>query len=368
MAASLDDLITVPTSSELLDQSIAVARIAGMPVASWQSGSVARTLFESNADLNAELYGLISDIARGTHLSTAAADWLDMLATSHFGLARLDGTPTIGFVDLSDTSASPRSFAAGALVVATADGAKRFTNRAAVSLLASQTLSVEVIAAQTGAAFNVANNAITLIASGQPSLTVANPPIGSTWITSAGTDVETDERLRTRCNLQWAKRGNQTESQITAWAFDAAAEVARVRVDNLGNGQIRVVLATATSGATAGTVAAVDTYLQAARAMGTSILTLAASQAFYTVTATVYRAAGDATPLASLASEAQTAVAAVVNAAPIGGTVYGAAVLEALMSPAAAANAIITSGFGDYAAPSATSIVGFTLTINAVAL
>lgn len=368
MPASLDDLITVPSSSELLDQSIAIARVAGMPVASWQSGSVARTLFESNAELNAELYGLISDIARGAHLSTASGDWLDLLATSHFGLARLEGTPTIGFVSLQNTSVSPRSFAAAELVFATADGSKRFTNRAPVSLLASQTIDVEVIASQTGAAYNVANNAITLIASGQPSLTVTNPPIGSTWITSPGSDLETDERLRTRCNLQWSTRGNQTESQIKAWCYEAAPEVARVRVDNLGSGVLRVALATATSGATAGTVATVDAYLQTRRAMGTSIVTITAPQAFYTVTATVYRAAGDATPLASLAAEAESAVVAVVNAAPIGGTVYGAAVLEALMSPAAAANAVITSGFGDYTAPTTTTIVGFLLTVNAVSL
>ena len=38
------------------------------------------------------------------------------------------------------------------------------------------------------------------------------------------------------------------------------------------------------------------------------------------------------------------------------------------MSPAAAANAVITSGFGDYTAPTTTTIVGFLLTVNAVTL
>jgi uncharacterized phage protein gp47/JayE len=368
MPASLDDLITVPSSSELLDQSIAVARLAGMPVASWQSGSVARTLFESNAELNAELYGLISDIARGAHLSTAAGPWLDLLATSHFGISRTDGTATIGFVELTNTDAAPRSFLAAELVFATADGTRRFTNRLPVSLLGLQTLALEVIATQTGAAWNVPNNAITLIASGQPALTVDNPPIGSTWIASPGTDTETDERLRTRCSLQWALRGNQTADQIKAWCFEAAPEVARVRVDAIGAGQLRVVLATETGGASAATVSAVDAVLQVKHALGTSILTMAAAQVFFTFTATVYRAAGDATPLAALQAEAEAAVVRVVNAAPIGGTVYGAALMEALMSPPSAANAIIAGGVSDYIAPLPTNIVGLLLTINAVSL
>jgi len=52
---TLSDLLQAPARSEVLAKLLALYRLAGFPVASWQSGSVARHLTEASATVLADL-------------------------------------------------------------------------------------------------------------------------------------------------------------------------------------------------------------------------------------------------------------------------------------------------------------------------
>ncbi len=354
MAATLEELLTVPTSDENLAAYLTQATAAGFPATSWQSGSVPRTLLEIEATTHAALRESIREIASGGLLDLATGGWLTLLAASQFDLARTAAVKTQGLATLTAAAgAGPYTITARTLWISDASD-RRYTNATGGTLSTGGTLQLTWEAEYGGAAYNVANGAITTMVTPLAGVTVANPNPGTgSWITQSGADEEADAALRSRCRNRWALLGTgSTVDAYTYWALAGSNEVRRVSVrehDNLGvtaDGHVSVIMAGSTGGVSGAAVTAVTSYIAARRPLCATVHVASATTKAVTVsgTATVaiaFSAAAKAavsTNLTSLASEIA-----------IGGTVYKSAVIEAVMAAPGMVNYAPTLPAGDTA-------------------
>lgn len=301
------------------------------PTTAWQSGSVPRTLAELYAKGLAELARTIAGVAAGGLLLEADDDWLDLLAASLYKRERNLGTTTAGTVTLANAGASPKTVHAGQVWVGTTGG-KRYLNTTGGTIAAGGTLSVTVQAEAPGSAYNVANGTITVMYTVLPSVTVSNSPSTGSWITTSGSDRESDESLRQRCRARWPELGTgATALVIEAWCKEADPTVTRVTVTpqtGADAGKYKVRLATDSGGVSGGVVAAVQTYLDYRASLTTTPVVESASVYNFQPVATVRVRKGY---LASAQVAVVEYLTAFAKATPIGGFIYQAAVIEQLM-------------------------------------
>lgn len=293
---------------------------------------------------------------------------------------------TQGYVNL--TSVGGGSVTSGTVVVEDALG-HQYTNVNNLVLLAATAQQVLVEALVVGAASNVGNGAITIV-SADPLLdiTVANPAPASgvtNWITTAGSDEQTDASLTTECQnvllargIAWTASG--IEYLVSQAPISSGSDITRTLVvSNPGGiaGKIGVYIANAAGPVSGPDVADVQTYLDENRALCSTIEVLSASALTITITGTA------SAPSAYLAT-AQAAAAANLTAlaanTPIGGSAESgyAVQLEDILSaiksasydssgnqtnPAAATQIALSSPTGDVALTS-TQIPSFTVSLT----
>ncbi|HEX2863995.1 MAG TPA: baseplate J/gp47 family protein [Deinococcales bacterium] len=341
---TLSDLLTAQDKDTLLAQLIANLNADGTwPATDWNVGSVGRTLLDVDATALADLSASVPLIAAGGYLDTATGAWLDLLAGSAYQLTRAPAVPAIGTLRLTcDPALGPYIVQANDLWATTTAGL-RFTNTTGGALTPGGTLDLTVQAESPGATWNAPIGAVTTLVTPLPGVTCNNPAaIGG------GTDAENDERLRQRCRLQWATlSGGATASAYQAWALAASPSVSKVLVRDQaprGQGTADVVLWNDGGPIDAGTVNVANAYIQARRPVTADVSVYAATETIVTLTATV-------TVKAAYLTSAQAAIPALLatlrQQTPIAGTLYLAALVEALMTPAGVINAVITSPSGD---------------------
>lgn len=143
----------------------------------------------------------------------------------------------------------------------------------------------------------------------------------ASWLSSPGVDVESDDRVKTRCRAKWATlaAGYPTDL-LTKTAMDAAVEITKVfcRASESVAGQVEVWLGGVAGGVTSPAVAAADAALQPYAPLCTTILTQSADTMTVTVAGTVFVKAGK-TGLAQ--SNSYAALAAYQAETPIGGNI-----------------------------------------------
>lgn len=225
-------------------------------------------------EILADLTETIAEIAKGGFLRYATGDWLTLLAANVFDLDRKLATSTIGDVVLTDLGAAgPIAITAGATWVATADRALRFVVvdlPDGPTLPLGGTLRVRVRAEFSGAAYNVANAAISELITSLPGVTVTNDPdpITGTWITTQGTDDEVDASLVQRCLDRWAVATGSTDGAYRSWMIASDAEVVRCRVWSPGGGSVRGVVAGPSAPVSAGALANARSVVAQRRPLG----------------------------------------------------------------------------------------------------
>lgn len=343
---SLADLITAKSADELLEELLTELQGRGFPATDWQPGSVPRTLLEAYAEQLASFSTAQAAVAAGGFLDTSSGAWLTLLAEQVFDVERKEALTTKGTVRLTAAAgAGPYTITVGQLWVATASG-KRFTNVAGGTLTIGGTLDLEFEAESPGASFNVGSATITTLVTSLAGVTVNNP--ASPWITRAGTDEESDTSLRQRCRDRLPTIGTgATASAYRTWAQEASEEVRRVLVSaDGGTGEVTVVIAGDDGPVSSGAVTDVEDALDERKPITDTVDVQNAVAEPINVTATLY---GDATFEESALAEAEDAVAAVINAFSIGGTVYRAAIIEALMSPEGVQNVVVSAPASDTA-------------------
>lgn len=351
--ATLAELVagkTLAQQRQALFDALADPAHGGFPVTSWREGDIARTLVEVDAQALVEHWGLIGDIAAGGLLEKSEGDWLTLLARQVYQVQRQPAVTAEGAVVLTAAAgAGPYVVGPGALRVATPAGLRyQSTNPANVTVPQGGSVSVPVRAEAAGVAYNVANGAITVMLTTFAGVTVSNPDPGSgTWLTMPGVDVEADEALKSRCRARWPETGfGSPGASYDLWARTAAASITRTRVQPNGTigGQVDVYVAGPAGAVPGGDVAAALAYIAARAPMCVTPVVVNATANAVTVTATLYgKAQYETAALVAAAAALQEVFAGVA----IGGTIYRAALFEALMSPVGVENAVIAAPAGD---------------------
>lgn len=152
-----------------------------------------------------------------------------------------------------------------------------------------------------------------------------------TWITTQGTDEESDTALRLRCQQRWPSLSlAPTDDCYSFWAKAASTQVTRtqIRLDATVPGKVLVYIAGQGGVLPAGVISTVQAYIDA-RAPITDLPSVDS------VTTTAITLAGTATVssnyLTDAQAEAQAAVQAYLDSLPIGGTVRLGELVEIIM-------------------------------------
>lgn len=345
---------------------------------SWQVGSTPRTLVEVDADVDADLSQLIKNIAKGGLLEQAEDDWLDLLVQSFYDEERNLGAKTVGTVTLTDaTSAGPFTIVPGQLWVGTSLG-YRYTNTSGGTLTLGSTLDLEFTAEASGTVYNVGENAIVVMFTSLPGVTVNNPD--SDWITTQGRDRETDAQLRARMKLKWPSLGiGSVASSYELWAMTASANVTRVKVSASITvpGDVDVLLAGPSGGVDGATVTTVEDYITPRVPLCSAPNIVSASTLTLTVAVTAYIRSGyevqaaldiEANVNAYLSGGTNT-IGEALEGVDIGGTIYITEIVEQIQIVAGVRNITLTLNAGTVDINlGATQVAALTLNLTPVTI
>lgn len=298
---------------------------------SYLPGGALRTLLEIQGEAQADTERLVSQLAAGGYLETAAGEWLDAYVASQYDLRRGQSTFAEGNITVRCVAlAGPYELMAGELIVSTGDGL-RYTSTAGATVPAGGAVLVPIRAEQPGSAYNVTNFAITTLNTPQPGMSVTNQP---GWMLTPGNEAENDTQLRLRARLRWAERGGgATRAAYEFWALSSTPSINSVRVldqNPRGQGTVDVVV-WGTGGIGPVAIAAADAYIQARRPVTADVRVYGASETIQ-VLALILFAPGQDRP--RIEAEILANLAVLQRITPIGGTLYRSAVIEAAMLPA----------------------------------
>lgn len=380
MGLSLSQLIAPTTVAEAEAEILGLLAGLGFSADSWQPKSVPRTFTKAFATLYSDLTFAIAEIAKGGFLGLASelknadgsdkVDWLDLHAESQYDEVRSPAASTEGTMILTNSSGSPHTIAVGELYAADSAG-RRFNNTTGGTLSApnGSTLSLTWKAEAPGAVYNIPNESILpTLATPIPGVAVTNPadPLTGSWITVAGSDVESNGTYASRARAKWATLGTGAgAAAYVAWAKKGAPTVTRVLVDDAnpdGAGTIRVYLANASGPALPAEVSAADSYIQPRRALTAKVTTVAATPKPVTVTATLTVKSAYS---ALAPGQAAANLTALAEALEIGDDVYLSEIITALSSPTGVQKVALAAPAADVTV-GPHEIVTFTLNLTTV--
>lgn len=342
--ATLAELLEPVTEDEAETTVLALLEAVGFPATSWQPFSVPRTFVKLFSKLYADARSGVTSIVKSRLLDLSEGLALTYLALYLYQVERAEATPTIGSFVLTDDGGAPYDIEVGQLSVQHDATGLLFTNTTAGTLASSGTLTLTFQAEQTGAAYNIATGTALSFAETLEGVLVTNPQVGvtGTWITTPGTDEQTDASLREECRNKWATVGAGTADAYEAWAIEGDPTITKVRVlspPDEADGMVRVLLATDAGDASATQVANADAVIQAKRPLGLRAVTvLSADATVFTITATVNVFSGASSYMGSLA----TALQEFQTDIQIGQDIWYSGIDALLHSPGNVRNAVFT--------------------------
>jgi uncharacterized phage protein gp47/JayE len=267
---TLEQLTTPVTEDEALTEILAILAELGLQTTSWQEGSIQRTFWQTVARLYSQLTQYVGGSTAGRFLGLSTGEFLRLLALYNYQRTKQEPTPTIGTMLLTASAAAPpHSWGANELIIANGeedtDGAISYTVLDAGNLNPGNTLAVEVQCNTTGTEGNIAPGATLYLWTPLAGVTATNPALdlSNTWVTTPGTDEESDARLQARCLARWAHLGySNTEGAYLGWALEALPALTRAAVRAApGDGTVTVIGATALGGLSAGQIETIEDYI-----------------------------------------------------------------------------------------------------------
>lgn len=288
--ATLAELLTPVTVDEAKALILALLEAVGFPATAWQRFSVPRTFVAMISELYSDSRTGFTNIVMSRLLDLATGDALTALAKHFFNIDRALATPTVGTFLLTDTGGAPYDIEIGQVLVRDLATNKLYRNTSAGTLGINGTRELQFTAEGTGSSYNIGSNATLDFAETLEGVEVTNPSIGSTgtWITTSGTDDQTDSSLREACKARWATLGAGTADAYKAWAIEGAPTLTKVRVYVDSPGSVRVILATDSGGASTEEEDAADENVQLKRPVGLRAVNVyAATSNVTTINATV---------------------------------------------------------------------------------
>lgn len=261
MAFSLDELIAPLTTIQVKASLYRVLAAVGVNTSSWKPGAVVRTQIAASSILLAALSQLQADMARSGFLEFAAGDWLTLVARYVYGVERLVATFATGTETLVNSGGGVFALGPDDLIFVKASSGKTYRNSGSITLGAMTTITVPIVATESGASSSASIGEIALLSTTLIGVTVTNP------VALVGLDAETDSALRERCYEQlgalspmgpWDAYGSALRNAKRS--DDSTLGITRTRINKDGAGGVDVYCATA-GGAVPGTVGDLDTDL-----------------------------------------------------------------------------------------------------------
>jgi uncharacterized phage protein gp47/JayE len=326
MALSIAQLLTPLSRGEALDELLAQLDALGFAASSWQAGSKRRTIVEIGAMVWADMSLTVRTLTEAVFLVKASGPLLTGLCRSHYDLERSAAIATRGNVVLTAAAgAGPYTITVGQLVVSDEVNGYTYRNRAGGTLAAGGTLTLEFEAEVAGDSRNLPINTLTVLQTPLAGVTANNPGTGvpAQWITRNGADEQTDASLRLAAISRWSQLSIEKPADGYIGIALGVPGVARVEVDATnpgGEGTVDVWCAGTNASVGTGpgsTLEAVQTALDAKRAVSAIVTARAAGEQTVDVTATVHVDAAFHDASYELAVE--DAIRGYINGLPIGG-------------------------------------------------
>lgn len=336
MQILLESLTTPPTAAEWRQSIYNVLSILGVNTTVWRPYSVLRALITAVAITLAGASHLVAAVAKAGFLDLATGAWLTLTAYYVFGVARITATFASGDVTLTNSGGGTFNVGVDDLIVKCSSTGKTYRNTEAFSLAAGQTVDVAVQAIEAGSESSAAAGEIDDFVTPLIGVTVTND------LALVGLDEETDAQLRIRCREKPASLSPNGPADAYAYfartallADGSPAGVNRVRTSASGNGVVTVYVTTATGGASAEVLAAVDSAIQQnVVPLGVNATVAAATIVPTAVTYSLWCYSNIAKSNAQIATDVESALENFFAAQPIGGNIIapagGAIYLEAI--------------------------------------
>jgi uncharacterized phage protein gp47/JayE len=267
---SLEQLTTPVEEEDALEDILEILSQLGLQTTSWQEGSMQRTFWQAVARLYSQLTQYVGGSTAGRFLGLATGEFLRLLALYNYSRTKEEATATIGTMVLTASAAAPiHSWNDNEIIISDSeedtDGAITYTILLGDTLNPGGTLDVEVQCNTTGTEGNIAPGTTLYLWTPLAGVEVTNPAVdlSNTWVTTPGTDEETDARLQERCLARWDHLGySNTEGAYKGWALEALPALTRVSVRAApGDGTVTVIGATALGTMSAEQIETVEDYI-----------------------------------------------------------------------------------------------------------
>jgi hypothetical protein len=283
---TLDELLAGKKSDAILERELELVQAKGLPTTDYFSGATGRSMLEVNASVTEDVYESVKRIAKWGTLSENEDDWLDARIFDEYRLERNPATFAKHQCVLSCAAGfGPYTINPNTLWATTPgqpEDAKAFSVLTGGVLNDGGTLTLEVIAEHSGAAYNVAPNSITILRTPLPGVSINNPPIPivNTSLLVTAQNRESDQEYIRRARLSRAVIGaGRTDDLYEYWARTARPEVKQVKVYSehpRGQGTVDIVIH-GDDVLTAGIVADVNAFIQLRKPGHADVLVSAAT-------------------------------------------------------------------------------------------
>ena len=229
--STITDLIKGVSEPEYYSDLIAKHKANGVPVDAWLStNNFGLALTKEMSQLLASLRGSaktpeefigVSYVVASMFLQYAFGDGLTLFAKSQYQTERMPASATQGIMRLVSAPAAPvYNISVGQLTVgSTSNPALTYINVTGGTLPSGGTLDLVFRATGTGVKFNIQNSQPVVLKTSLAGVTVNNPiyPPSVTWITSVGTEEESDISLKKRCLARWGTVGAECNEEALKW-------------------------------------------------------------------------------------------------------------------------------------------------------
>jgi hypothetical protein len=269
---SLKQLLTPITPAQALASVLGTLGSFGFAATSWQPGSKQLTIVQTLSRVYSDLTYTIADITNSGFALLAKGAYADQLGVYSYALTRIPATQTIGAMVLTSSAGAPvNNWVDGQILISDKPPGSLNANVFRVSgpgtLNPGTSVTITVKGDVPGSAANIPPGiTLYLWGGGLTGVTVTNPAISgtSTWITTPGTDSESDARYGQRMVARWsALTYGNTDGAYTYWALTALPALTRVTItrDPAVQGSVNIVGATALGGLTAPQIATITAFV-----------------------------------------------------------------------------------------------------------
>lgn len=255
---SVTTLFTVETAAKIFSTGIEVAKALGVPVTSWRTGDPSRSLYKFTAQKLATLDGVSGRFIKAGFLSTAAGDWLTILAFEVYNVERGEATYADPTVTVKNTKGGFFEVAPGDLTFKNGITGKTYHNTSGGTLSAGATVTFDLVADEAGSDSSAGLNEIDELVTTLLGCVVQSSTVG------LANDQESDEELKTRCRASLGALSPNGPADAYEYialtpAITGNTSVNRARAFGSTNGTVTVIIASQSGAADAAAITAVQT-------------------------------------------------------------------------------------------------------------